>query len=483
MRRRSFITTSIAFMAGAAWAEAPSSTPRPVLRPNRSAAPAEKPEVARRPELDDVIARSGLGDGISVLLQGPDGPLTNRMVDAPMPPASVTKAVTAAYALDRLGPNFRFKTVLHGGGEIVGGILQGDLTLCGGGDPTLDTDDLAEFVGALKAAGVTGISGRLRVWAGALPYREEIEPSQLDHLGYNPSISGLNLNFNRVHFEWRRAGSDYTLALDARTELYRPTVKSSRISLSARPSPVFNYEGSDSWTVARSALGKGGSRWLPVRKPSLYAGDVFRTLAAAEGITLPVAEVAETCPTGTPLAVHESQDLRSVLRGMLEYSTNLTAEIVGLTASGKVPLAGSAAAMGDWVKERFGVDMLFFDHSGLNDRNRISAQAMVTLLAGSQRQLWPVMKDIPIMDAPNYPGQVRAKTGTLNFVSTLAGYARTAGGDMLPFTIFSADLEARARGIAAGDELPRGALEWNDRAKRLQDDLLRRWSLISPLDP
>jgi len=61
-----------------------------------------------------------------------------------------------------------------------------------------------------------------------LPNLDEIDESQLDHLGYNPAISGLNLNFNRVHFEWKRAGGGYSIAMDARSELYKPAVTVAR---------------------------------------------------------------------------------------------------------------------------------------------------------------------------------------------------------------------------------------------------------------
>lgn len=51
------------------------------------------------------------------------------------PPASVTKAVTALYALEMLGPQFRFETRLLGTGPIENGVLKGDLILAGGGRP------------------------------------------------------------------------------------------------------------------------------------------------------------------------------------------------------------------------------------------------------------------------------------------------------------------------------------------------------------
>jgi D-alanyl-D-alanine carboxypeptidase/D-alanyl-D-alanine-endopeptidase (penicillin-binding protein 4) len=76
----------------------------------------------------------------------------------------------------------------------------------------------------------------------------------------------------------------------------------------------------------------------------------------------------------------------------------------------------------------------------------------------------------------NFPADVRAKTGTLNFVSSLAGYVQTPGGRDLAFTIFAAEPEARAAGKLLPDDQPPGAASWNRRATRLQQRLLQRWA-------
>jgi len=64
---------------------------------------------------------------------------------------------------------------------------------------------------------------------------------------------------------------------------------------------VYTYEdrdGIDTWPVASGALGKGGSRWLPVRDPAAFAGDVYRTLARANGVVLKPAKVSHDVPSG-----------------------------------------------------------------------------------------------------------------------------------------------------------------------------------------
>ena len=75
------------------------------------------------------------------------------------------------------------------------------MILAGGGDPVLNTDALGDMARRLKAAGIREISGKFLVYGGALPNVAEIDKSQPDHVSYNPAISGINLNYNRVHFE------------------------------------------------------------------------------------------------------------------------------------------------------------------------------------------------------------------------------------------------------------------------------------------
>ncbi|EPX81719.1 D-alanyl-D-alanine carboxypeptidase/D-alanyl-D-alanine endopeptidase [Litoreibacter arenae] len=406
----------------------------------------------------------------------------------PLPPASVAKAVTTLFAFDRLGAEKRFKTQLIATGPIQNGVLAGDLVLKGGGDPTLSTDDLFDMAASLKAAGVVSVKGKLRVYGG-MSLIDRIDDGQPEHVGYNPAVAGLNLNFNRVYFEWKRSGDDYAVSMDARSEKIRPGVGFATTSIAARALPIFEYSGRngrDNWTVARKALGNGGGRWLPVRRPEIYAGDVLQTVARSHGIKLPFPVVATEEPRGTVLVEHESASLEVIARDMLKYSTNLTAEVLGLHASGAPSLTESAQAMNEWLAETYAINKArFVDHSGLGGMSQIGAREMVKALvgAGAEGRLRSILKPFAVRDEDNKvvqksPVTVMAKTGTLNFVSALAGYIRTLDGRDLAFAIFAADVPRRQALKKSERERPRGSRSWNGRAKKLQSQLINRWATL-----
>jgi D-alanyl-D-alanine carboxypeptidase/D-alanyl-D-alanine-endopeptidase (penicillin-binding protein 4) len=478
-------------LASGAWpapGEVIERSPRPVPRGRRPAAAA-----ATGADAEGLIAAAKLGGAVCFVVSdaATGAVLASREPGQPMPPASVAKAVTALYALDRLGAGYRFQTRVLATGPVEGGVVQGDLILAGGGDPTLQTDQLGDLVALVAKAGVRGVTGRFRYWDGALPALKRIADDQPVHVGYNAAISGLNLNFNRVHFEWKRAGSDWQVAIDARGERFVPAVEMVRVAVAGRESPLFTYdEGAvEGWTVASGALGKGGSRWLPVRDPGRYVAEVFRTLAAAQGVRLGRGERAVALPDGREIARVDSEPLTEVLRDMLRFSTNVTAECVGLTASGLASLDASASAMSAWVRAAFGAEVDLHDHSGLGGRSRVTAAGMAQILMAAEkggRGLKPILRDVGMKDdkgavIEGHPVKVRAKSGTLNFVSGLAGYVSPPptsknGGQELVFAIFTGDPERRDAVPVALREEPEGSGAWNKRARRLQGQLVSRWA-------
>ncbi len=486
--RRGFLSVFSAIVASPALAGAPISSLRPVLRGEGFA----KKAIATP---DSILGSAKLGGRVTFAVADAR---SGRVLEAQngaqgTPPASVTKSITALYAINTLGAGHRFVTRVIATGGISNGEVQGDLVLVGGADPTLDSNHLADLAAQLKARGIRAVRGKFLVYDKALPRVDRIDAAQPDHVGYNPGISGLALNYNRVHFEWRRGSNGYAVTMDARTEKYRPDVTVAQMTVVNRNAPVYTYKSSskrDEWTVSRQALGNRGARWLPVRVPGLYAGDVFRTMARAQGIVLPAAQLANRAPQGSQVALHQSDPLQEILRDMLKFSNNLIAEMVGLAATAKrkgVPasLKASATEMSRWADATLGMRRSkFVDHSGLGDASSLTAedmcQAMVMARAQGFRGL---LKDFGLRDAKgrpqkNHPIKVHAKTGTLNFVSTLAGYITAPDGREMVFAILAADEATRSRISKANREAPQGARSWNRRAKIMQQKLIERWGAL-----
>jgi len=106
--------------------------------------------------------------------------------------------------------------------------------------------------------------------------------------------------------------------------------------------------------MAQEAFRGHAARWLPVKRPEPYAGEVFRTLAGERGIALPAARIGRAPADARILATHRSRPLGEIVRYMLRFSTNITAEAIGTGATRHVgiaagDLAESAGVMDAWA--------------------------------------------------------------------------------------------------------------------------------------
>jgi D-alanyl-D-alanine carboxypeptidase/D-alanyl-D-alanine-endopeptidase (penicillin-binding protein 4) len=190
------------------------------------------------------------------------------------------------------------------------------------------------------------------------------------------------------------------------------------------------------------------------------------------------------------LVRHQSADLRAILQDMLKWSVNVTAEMMGLAATqarGSRPqsLRASAEEMNRWARSELGMTTpALVDHSGLGDASLLTTRDMVAALVkarstGFRGILKPVaMRDDNRKVVANHVIKADAKTGTLNFVSTLAGYMTAPDGTEMAFAIFAADESIRARLTRAEREGPPGGASWNGRAKRMQQQLIERWGVL-----
>jgi D-alanyl-D-alanine carboxypeptidase/D-alanyl-D-alanine-endopeptidase (penicillin-binding protein 4) len=462
--------------------------------PDRAPPPKPRPLTMAKTGFDIAASASISGETAFIVIDTATGEVLEALQpNLPLPPASVAKVPTALYALDRLGPNHQFQTQLLVRGGISGGRLTGDLILKGGGDPELDSDDLDDM---LASSGLRTTTGQFFVDPGPSIFAKQIDHTQPITAAYNPSVAGLNLNFNRVYMEWKRLSGRYDMVVEGRAERVSPpiTVVTMDIVDQTNNGEIFHRReiaGREVWQVKRTALGLKGGRWLPVRSPARHAGDVFRTLAAARGINLP--PPAETTGTrGRPVATHTGRPLIKAVRAMLKYSTNLTAEALGIAATRVVgepeSLEASAQAMNAWADDYMGPGpggVAMKNHSGLSGDSRASAGRLAALLLTADARpiagapFASLLKLISVTERgtadPRYPSVVHAKTGTLNFTSALTGYVEVEGGRRLIFAILSADVPRREALLDPSVERPREARTWGARARRMQRALLRSW--------
>ncbi|MBK3774406.1 D-alanyl-D-alanine carboxypeptidase [Azospirillum brasilense] len=465
------------------------------------------PSAATGPDDRAAIARSGFSpDDVGYVLfdPGSGAVLAERQPAKPFAPASVAKLPAMAAALAVLGPEHRFETTLHvtgrlGTGRLGDGVLDGDLILKGGGDPSLSSEGLTELLRDLGALGVTRVTGRFLYDTSALPEMPEIDAGQPWTAGYNTGVGALSLNFNRFRFDWARpaAGQPVRVSAWSVSDTGRVPLDSVTVQLGAGSGAAFTPlvaadgqpangepEG-ERWRFAPQP-GMAASLWLPVTRPGLATAHVFRRLAAEAGIALPTPVPGAAPPTATLAALHRSEPLEVLARQVLRYSNNLSAELIGLTAARRLDpavrtLPESAAVLTapamlaaprtDWTGLRL------LNHSGLSTASRITPAQTMALIRGAGPA---VLALLPGEDEGKaLPPGVRAKSGTLAYAKALAGTLTTASGRTLGFAFFVTDEPQRAAMDRTMDrriaEIPAEARAWLARARKLQADLLEVW--------
>jgi D-alanyl-D-alanine carboxypeptidase/D-alanyl-D-alanine-endopeptidase (penicillin-binding protein 4) len=308
--------------------------------------------------------------------------------------ASNEKLLTSMAALDLLGAGYRFRTSVATDGPVRGGVVDGDLWLIGGGDPTLTTTDLAGLAGDLADTGIRRVTGRVVGDTGAF-----------DRGWWAPGwLRGISRNFVARPTALRLTGSS---------------------GLEAEAAAAF-----------RAALLSAG---IEVTGPSATgeAPDGLKALATDR-----------SAPLGSLLA-HQNHESDNLYAELTTKRLGDTAATAGSTASG-------ARVIHAWAGEH-GVDAWVRDGSGLSDQDRTSADGLVTLLLAAQRRPWfrVFLRSLPTGGDGTLAGRltglpVHAKTGTL-FVrptSTLSGYVTTRNGRTVAFSVLTHELpEATAVGI------------------------------------
>jgi D-alanyl-D-alanine carboxypeptidase/D-alanyl-D-alanine-endopeptidase (penicillin-binding protein 4) len=390
-------------------------------------------------------------------------------------PASVAKLAVVATAAEAVGWEYRFETTLQATGPIVDGVLKGDLLVVGSGDPTIggrgggDQADPLTWATELRTRGIRRIEGRIIGDDDAI---EEPRPQLAwawDDLGY-PSgalFGALNYAENRMTVgvtAGSEPGSPASIGFDRR-RISRQIVN--RVVTGAPGSQQLIWPeqrpGEPSLTIAGSIPvgAKPVQLTVAVGNPTIWVASVLRSYLQGEGIDVggDAWDIDDVMPPpdrtqAQVLISTRSRPLREIVQPLLKESINLYAEAVmrlnappGQPRTNDAALDGFTKRLTAWGIPTTGQQQV--DGSGLSRRDTMSAETILAVLQRMHEphhpayELSPFVTALPIAGVDgtlsermkNTPaaGNVRAKTGTMSNIRSLAGYVRTRDEETLAF--------------------------------------------------
>jgi serine-type D-Ala-D-Ala carboxypeptidase/endopeptidase (penicillin-binding protein 4) len=329
--------------------------------------------------------------------------LVAQNADQPFVPASVTKIVTAWLALEVLGADYRFETRFYL-------VDKRALYVRGGGDPFLISEELAplakDLVAKIGKAPITGIV----VDGSYYPADLRIPGIEDDVVAYDAVNSALAVNFNTI----------YALRSGARVRSAEPQTPITPLAIA-----LFRAKGPDG--EGRISLGQDPAVGLR------YAGELIGAFIERAGGRVHGQVSVGAVPEGLePIYVHrQSRPLSEILAQLLLDSNNFTAnqvflEIGGHRLGGPVSLEKSLQVANETFAAHGLADAFHLEEgSGISRDDRLTARGLAKVL-----DLFAPHADL----LHGHDGGLN-KTGTMDGVRTLAGYADTASHGRVRFVI------------------------------------------------
>ncbi len=389
-------------------------------------------------------ARSGV---LGLVIKRVGGPvLFGRRSNRRFHPASCTKILTAAAALRRLGPDFRFDTVLLGRQQ--GDRIVGPLVLWGQGDPSLTHEDLAGFAGALVHRGVRSIPSGILVDDSFFSKRR-FPPGfgKPDDAGYAAPTGAVSVDENRVSVtvEARQEGGrcKVSVALDPPSD-YVLLSNRARCGTGRGLDVSALRKGKRTLIRVTGTMRPGiGPRtyFRRIFHPELFAALTFKRILQNRGVKVGPVKRGRRAAS-VRLVSHRSEPLSALIEHMDEHSDNFYAEQIlralGAKVFGRPGTTAKGLRIVKALLSRSGVRpgrYRLTNGSGLFGRTALSPRQITRVLEHLLSLDWlakAVIQSLPLagktgtlagrMHAGSAYGRVRAKTGTLRGVSCLAGY-------------------------------------------------------------
>lgn len=432
--------------------------------------------------------------------------------NTPFIPASLTKIFSALYALKNLGADYQFKTELSYTGKISkDGVLNGDLYLKGSGDPSLTMARLMDLAMDLRNLKITKINGNFFYDESELPTINSISEFGNGDQTYNPGLSALNLEYNRITLF--REGSKRTKKANF---VPMPPMIHMQIQKTKERFPLGtryrfrDQAGGEVWEVTEREK-YNLYEDIPIRRPSRRTAETFRNLTEFWGISIPPSRPGKRPDKPNVIGIDKSPPLVRLLALTLEYSNNLYAESILLKATGKRTIQEAAQSLSKWLKDNVSsCDLPLINGSGLTSDHQVRARCFVdflnkyafsgvdskakrgfmSLLSINGQSGWLRKR----LRHPDTNFRIWAKTGSLDYVTNMAGALFTLSGKRYAFALslrdrqkrdiideaLKAEKDAQRQNkpnplAARSNRLKKRANAWTRQARLAADDLLEHF--------
>jgi D-alanyl-D-alanine carboxypeptidase/D-alanyl-D-alanine-endopeptidase (penicillin-binding protein 4) len=372
-------------------------------------------------------------------------------------PASTLKTITAATAFSVLGKDFKYQTTLGYSGKITNGVLQGDLIIIGGGDPTLgswryeqskENNILTQWANAIKAAGITKIEGSIIGDDGLFGTQSIPEGWIWQDIGnyYGAGTSALTWRENQfdVHLKPGNSTNDPVSILKTVPAMpYLTLINELKTGTSGSGDNTYAFlPPYTNLAYLRGTWGLGiGKTGISLALPDPAYETAFRLKDTLQRLNISVTgepstarrlnSVGKSVPKITQqLNVVSSPSLSEIVYWFNKKSINLYGEQLLKTMAlklGKTPTNNSSeVVINFWANK--GVDkkaLNILDGSGLSPGTRVTTLAMASILFQAQKEDWFAAY---YNSFPDNNG-MKLKSGSINDVSAYAGYYTDKNGN------------------------------------------------------
>lgn len=400
--------------------------------------------------LTNVINNGRYGADVAVYVKSMNNGqiLYARNATLPMTPASTMKILTAEAALIFLGPDYRFSTqLLTDAKSVNGGVLQGNLYVVFSGDPTLSYNDIRELLETLNTQHIRAIAGNVYIDNSAYDQRfygpgwNEKDKK----FAYAAPISASIINHNTVALQ---LSSGNAAARDS--VITTPSKQSAcSIRVAADANSLLSIDG----CMNKSQRSLGLS-YVVTDIPE-YNRALLKNALAQQGVSIYRSVTFGSAPSSASLVgSHASDPLRDMIKEMLKKSDNVIAgalfkKIGQLYTRRQGSWESGSVAVSQILMKQADVDisgMRILDGSGLSAENLATPAQLMQVLNyayHNNRIGGDFIAALPIAGIDgtlkhrmgNITRKVRAKTGTISGVVSLAGYASAKNNETLGFVI------------------------------------------------